>query len=429
MAVHLPRQQRSAEVVLPAGCPIAVLLPSLVEFALGDDTHEVEPIRWVLGPAVGMPFDPAKSLHDNGVRDGDLLLLTDEPMPPPRIRAGTPITAVITAGRESTARTDGWDVAVTVIVALALAAVLGWAGRATGHDAALWVSAAIAAGAAVAAVAGWVTPPLTDALGMGAVGHAAVTGALAAADLSGAAVAVFASGAAVAMAVCLSMSSSRTAVGVRPAMIACAAASGAATAAAVIGALSDLGVGAVGALATCIALAGLGAAAPLAAAISGIGPTRHMVGPHRAQAAHRLLTGMTAGWSATAVTGLALVAADAAESRLAATVFAGVVGGVLLLRHRVHCDPARRLILGGTGLAALAIALLVAVTARPLMAPWWCCGVAATGAAMIRLRGWHPNPLLHSALRATDYVAIAAVLPLGAWLVGVYDAARAVNLP
>ena len=414
VAVHLPRQQLSADLVLPAGCPVALLLPALVDGVLGDGPHTIDPARWYLAPAVGLPLDPSKSLLDNGIRDGDLVLLTDEPVPPPRVRTGSPTDGIIAAGHKPPPRSDGWAAGVAASVFLTLAAALGWTGYASGQQAALWVSAAIAMASAVAAIAGWVTGPFADALSVGAVGHAAVTGALAAAGFSGAVVVAFAAAAALAMALSLSMTG-------------CAAAGGAVLLAATIGALTTLDTGAIGAVLTGVSLAGLAGAGSLAASMAGIGPSRRTIGTRRAQAAHRLLTDLTAGWCGTAVVGVVAIAVSD-EHRVTTAVFAALIGVVLILRHRVHAKAVRRRILIGAGLATSAIALSVAVIASPSTAPWTCGTVAAAGATLVRLRGVAWNPLLHSMIRGVEYAATAAVVPLGAWLTGVYDAARAASL-
>ncbi|MBX7451996.1 type VII secretion integral membrane protein EccD [Mycolicibacterium sp. 3033] len=429
LAVHLPRRQLDADLVLPAACPVALLLPALVDEVLGEGEHSPEAARWFLSPVAGPPLDPDKSLCDNGVRDGDLVLLTDYQMPAPRVRAADPTRAAIAAGREPVSKDGGWEAVVAAVVLLVLAGALGWVGCAAEQRPALWVSAAIAVTAAVAAIGGRLAGPLSSALGVGAVAHAAVTGAVAAAGSSGAVMVTFAGSAAMAMAVCVSVLPGHRGSGGDPAMAGCAAAAGAIALAGAVGALTVTGAGAMGALLTGVSVAALGAAAPLAMAVTGIGPTRRTVTPRRARAAHRALTGLTAGWSATAVVGCALVAADVGRSRTVAGIFAAVVGVLLILRQRVHADPVRRRILSGAGVAALAIALAVAVTAEPSTAPWWCSGAAGTGAASTFLRGRSPNPLVHSILRGIEYAAVVVVVPLCAWLVGVYDAVRAVSLP
>ncbi|MEW5813325.1 MAG: type VII secretion integral membrane protein EccD [Actinomycetota bacterium] len=426
VAVHAPRQQLSADLALPTACPVALLLPSIVDNVLGHG----EPARWILAAAAGLPLESAKSLRDNAVRDGDLLVLTDEPIPPPRVCSSEPTGAVIDAGREAGSRVAAAVAAFSVSALLALAASLGWAGSVTGQGAALWVSAGISVAAAVTAAAGWVAPPLTEALCIGAVGHAAVTGALAGGS-SWAMTTASAGAAALAMAVCLSMSLRRWTIAATSTLTGCAAAACAVTLAAAIGVLASARVGAAGALLTAVSLGALGAAATVTVAMAGIGPARRSVGPRRAQTAHRLLTGMVAGWSGTATAGVALVAADPRASRAAAAGFAAVVGAVLILRQRVHADPVRRIVFSAAGVVALMTALVTVVTADPEAAPWWCCGIAAVGAALLpgHLRGHHPNPLAQQVVRVLEYVAIAAVVPLGAWAAGVYEAAGAVSLP
>ena len=425
VAVHLPRLRLSADLVLPAQCPVAHHAVHQRGQELGDRASVAEAVRWYLAPVAGLPLDPTKSLHDNGVRDGDLMLLTDEPAPPPRVTTGAPTDAVIAAIRPPAPRAGGWEAAIATTVLLALASTLCWVGCTSGDEPALWVSAAIALSAAVAAVAGWVTAPLSDALSVGAVGHTAVTGALAAAGFSWPVVVAVAAAAALAMAVCLAMALGRSGIAAVSATTGCAAAAGAIMLAAIIGALCSGDVATIGALLTGTSLAALTGAASLAVTLAGIGPARRAVGPRRAQAAHRLLTGLTAGWCGTAMVGVALVAAQGRYQVLTG-IFAIAVGTALILRQRVHLDPVRRRVLIGAGLAALGIALFVAVSASPTTAPWWCCGVAVAGATLIHLQDRQWNPVMRSVIRGIEYIATAAVLPLAAWLAGVYDA---VGLP
>lgn len=427
VAVHCPRQDRSADLVLPAGYPVAALLPALVEAVLGAGRQGAEGVRWFVAATLGSPLDPAKSLRDNGVGDGDLLLLTDEPAPVPRVRSGAPSTAVVAARRGSAVSPLGGDAVVTVSALLALAGVLGWVGWTAGQQSALWVSAAIAVAAAAAAAAGRFSPGLSDALGVGAVGNSAVTGALAASGFAWPVVVAFAAASASAMAVCLTMSLHSRAIGPPPAVTACAAAGGAVMFAAVTTAASGAVMGPV---LTGVSLAALTASAPLTVALTGIGPSRHAVGPRRALAAQQLLTGLTVGFSATTAAGVALVALHRSESRLLAGLFAAVVSAVLVLRSRVHADPIRRVALTGAGLAASGVALVDVATAHPDTAPWWCGAAAAAGAALMcgRSRGRSHNPLARSVIRGAEYVALATVVPVGAWLAGAFEALGAVSL-
>ncbi|BBX71815.1 type VII secretion integral membrane protein EccD [Mycolicibacterium psychrotolerans] len=427
VSVHAPARQTTADVALPTGCPVGVLLPSIVDIVLGATDAPAEPTRWFLTRPGGVPLDLSVTLRDNAVRDGDLILLTVAPPPPPRIALGDPAGVVSAAVRGPAPRGTGPAAAVGLVVIVVLAAALIWAGRVGGQQPALWVAAALSAASAVTAAIEWAPRPLGTVLSLGAVLHAAVTGALSGAGATWPTAGLLAAGAALLMAVTLA----RLGTGAVTAMSGCAATAGAVAAAAGVQVVAAPGVGATGALLTVLSLALLSAAPTLTVVTAELGPTRHTVGAGRALTAHRILTGLLAGWAGTAVAGAVLVAADAAVARALAATFSAVVAALLLLRQRVHADAVRRTTLSGTGFAALLVTVWVTVTAAPHWAPWWCAAVAAGGAAA--LRGWlresPPNPLSRWTIHLAEYASLAAVVPLGAWVAGVYDAVRAMNLP
>lgn len=425
VAVHAPARQTTVDVVLPAGCPVGVLLPSIVDLVLGDADPTAEPVRWFLARPGGAAFDPSVTLRDNGVREGDLLVLAAAPTPAPRVVPADPAGAVTAAVRHPAPRETGPAAVVGFAVILALAAALTWAGSVGGQQIALWVAAALAAASAVAAAGGRVPEPLCTVLAVGAVVEVAVTGVLATAAVAPGV--LLGSGAALMMAMMLC----RFDVGGMTALSGCAATAGAAAVATGCGMLAARGVAATGALLTVVSLLLLSVAPTLTVAIAGLSPTRATIGERRAQTAQRMLTGLVGGWAATAAAGAVLVAADARVPRLLAALFSVVVAALMLLRHRVHADPLRRTALATTGFVALMTALWTVVTVDPRWAPWWCAGIAAAGAAALPvwLRGPAPNPLSRWLVQLTEYASLAAVVPLAAWVAGVYDTVRGMNLP
>ena len=427
VAVHAPARQTTADVALPTGYPLGALLPSIVDTVLGTTDPQAEPTRWFLTRPGGVPLDPAGTLRDNAVRDGDLFLLTGAPPPAPRVAPGDPAGVVAVAVRGPAPRGVGPAAGAGLVVIVVLAAALIWAGRASGQQPALWVAAALSAAGAVTAATERAPRPLCTVLSVGAVLHAAVTGALAGAGPTWAPTVLLAAGAALLMAVTLA----GLGTGAVPALVGCAATAGAVAAAAGVHVVAAPGVGATGAVLTVLSLALLSAAPTLTVVTAGLGPTRRTVGTGRAQAAHGILTGLVTGWASTAVAGTVLVAADAQVSRPLAAAFSTVVATLVLLRQRVHSDPVRRTALSAAGFAGLLVTVWVTVTAAPHWTPWWCAAVAAGGAAVLRarLRESPPNPMSRWAVHLTEYASLVAVVPLAAWVAGVYDAVRAMNLP
>ncbi|ORA50641.1 type VII secretion integral membrane protein EccD [Mycolicibacterium chubuense] len=427
VTVHEPVRQTTVDVVVPTGCAVGVLLPSIVDAVLGATDAPSEAIHWFLTRPGRVPMDPSATLRDNAVRDGDLVLLTAAPPPTPRVRPGDPAGVVSALVRDPVPRRTGPAAAVGLAVTVTLAAALAWSGWVSEQQSALWVAAALCAGSAVAAATEWAPQPLCTVLSVGAVVQAAVTGALSGVGGTWAPAALLAAGAALLMAVTLA----RSRTGAATALSGCAATAGAVAAAAGVQVAVASGVGATGALLTVLSLGLLSAAPTLTVVAAGLGPARSTVDAGRAQTAHRILTGSVAGWACTAVAGAVLVAADAGVPRVLAAAFSAVVATLLLLRQRVHADPTRRISLSAAGFAALAVTVWVSVTAAPHWAPWWCAAVAAAGAAALPrwLRGASPNPMSRWVVHLAEYAALAAVVPLAAWVAGVYDAVRAMTLP
>lgn len=425
MAVHAPVRQTTVDVVLPAGCPVGELLPSIVDLVPGAADPAEDPVRWFLVRPGGAACDPSGTLRDNGIHEGDLLMLTAAPSPVPRVIPGDPAGVVTAASHPPAPCGAGLAAVAGLAVMLALAATLAWTGSVGGQQPALWVTAAMAAASAVAAAGGRVPEPLCTVLAVGAVVDVAVTGALATAAI--------APGVLLGSAAALVMSATlcRLGIGGMTALSGCTAAAGAVAVATGSGIVAAPGVAATGALLTLASLLLLSVAPTLTVAIAGLGPTRATVDERRALTAQRMLTGLVAGWAGTAAAGAVLVAADARAPRVLAVLFAAVVAALLLLRHRVHADRLRRTALVTTGFVAALTALWTVVTADPRWAPWWCAGIAAAGAVAVPawLRESAPNPMSRWLIALAEYASLAAVVPLAAWVAGVYDMVRGMSLP
>src|SRR5262245_36201843 len=74
----------TVDVALPSDAPVGMLLPSIVDL-VGRGTLTADEGRHLHLTRVGQGrLDEMTTLHDNGVRDGELLLLTTATMPAPR---------------------------------------------------------------------------------------------------------------------------------------------------------------------------------------------------------------------------------------------------------------------------------------------------------------------------------------------------------
>jgi hypothetical protein len=68
--------QRQADLAVPVGAPIASYIGTLARMC-GQPRNDIMPAAWSLGPAVGRPFAPERSLAELGVLDGTVLYLRD----------------------------------------------------------------------------------------------------------------------------------------------------------------------------------------------------------------------------------------------------------------------------------------------------------------------------------------------------------------
>ncbi|UXA14747.1 type VII secretion integral membrane protein EccD [Mycobacterium sp. SMC-8] len=410
IAVHAlaARGPEAVDLVVPAGLALGELMPSIVDVVLGASPG---PTHWQLTRAAGDPLDPSMSLRDNGVDDGEVLVLTHVRIPPPRRLPADPCAALAASmTAEVDEESGGIAGAAAVLVA---AGALAWAGVAAPTPWHFWS----AAGLSVAAASGAVAASRIDrrsalVLGTAAVLFAGVAGLLALPGTPWVAALLLSASSGFAMAVLL--------VRVLPdpaPQAALTAAAGALTAAAAVGNLVP-GSSVVGAALSVVSLAGLALAPRLAA---------HTDAPHRA------LTALVVGWAGAAAAGALTVAATAiatGSARALGAAFAADIGVVLVLRRRVHADPQRRSALGAAGLVSLLVSALVVTAAVPAQAGSISAGVAVAAALAVygAARSYSPNALSRRWIQYVEYLALAAVAPLAFWIAGIYGLAQQLSL-
>ena len=103
---------------------------------------------------------------------------------------------------------------------------------------------------------------------------------------------------------------------------------------------------------------------------------------------------------------------------------------MMVLRARTHIDIGCRtaLIVGGTGAIASGGALVV--VSAPGQANWVCLIAVAGGLGMLAGHfGATVSPLVRRAVEVSEYLALAAVVPLACWIGGLYGLIRGVSLP
>ena len=423
--------------MLPTGCPLGSMLPEIVDAVVGPVERDSAspPLGWYASRVAGRRLDPSLTLHESGVADGELIVLSTTEPPTPRRVHGDGCAAVLAAVDRSTTgwgRIGSW---VGLSGCVAAAVTLAWSSAQMPAPCPLWVAALLAlAGAAVALAMRRTARVATTLAGLAAVAFAAAAGFLAVPDSPAPATMLLTASAALVMSTSMVRSACRDSVALGAVVT---AAAGVVAVAAVCTMISPR-IAVAGSLLAVTAVVALSVAPKLAITVAGIGPSHGLVDEKRSADAHRLLTSVVTGSAGVAALGVALVALDAARSpeatlpaRLAAVLLAVDIGLLLSLRRRVHEDGRRRVALGFAAMTALATALAGAVVTAPAQTYWIAGVTGAAGLAVIAVRREFEvaNPVLRQSVNILDYLSAAAVVPLATWAGGLYDLSGTLGLP
>lgn len=438
-----------ADLVLPAELEIGEMLPSVVDLVgaqlVGASSGFAG--QWLMLRVDGSPLDDSTSLHDNGVSDGDVLLLTAEDSTCEPVFADAThyvVDAFGSAGSDS-----GWPRRIGAITGLWCAGVGATALAWPGHPAPANRAIAAAIVALVSTVAAMVMsrvdgdPLPTSALGLTAAGFGAVAGYL-----------MVPGGPAppnffLAAAICASLSAvlHHATSGGTTLFAGVTALSTTAALAAAAATIWPAPTATVAAVMAAASVAMLGAAAKLSILLTGLSP-RMPIDPGetgeddanpvaaetlRAERGHQVLTGLLAGFSLAAALGVVLVAADHDSRRgWAGIAFTAAVSVVLISRACrqqavFRCAP---LLVAGTFCATAVFVL--AGSAAPQHAAWVGLTAAALGAGVLWLPrvdlGSRLSPFARRGLEVVDYVALAAVVPLACWVGDLFGLVRGLSL-
>jgi type VII secretion integral membrane protein EccD len=414
----------TVDLALPTGTPVAVLLPAVV--ALAEQPLHESPQCWRLDRLSGSSLDESMTLAENGVHDGELLVLVPADAASLGLARWDPCRTVAdarlqTEPRAADARPN------TSEVGCALAAILGSSALCAIASGNPPLHLAIAAIGTCAAAAAAVVMGKSAGLGVAAVSLAAATGFLvvpsgpAAANVFLAAVAAFSTSL-----LLLRWTHRHTAT-----LTATATLSGLVAAATITPVLVAVPVAAVGASLAVAALGLLASSARISITLSGLVADRHTDEcDARAVTALTTLTGLVAGCTGGAALGVLLVAVGCHRQDapgLAGACFAVVVAAVLFLRVPSHADGARRALLIAGGLTSASAAFAIVVTTAPGQAGWASAVVIAAGLGAVHRP--HVGARALRAVRAIEYGALAAVVPLACWVGGAYAMVRGAALP
>lgn len=415
------------DLALPARLPVASLLPEIVRLA-GADVDA--PGRWRLATMCGTVLDESIALHDQDVRDGDLLLLSAEPPRVPRFERTDPTTVVL-----ATAPPPGDTRALRVAGGLC-AAVVGAPVLVTGRGTTAALVTAVAlvcvvAGATVAASRSRRGPWVCAPLGCITVLVTAVCAAVAVPGPLGVSHALLGSAAAAAVSIALLR------VGAGSPGVSTASACGAllcagASSVAVLWRVPGHSVGVVLAV---TALGAVSSAPRLSVLLSGLAPAPSLTfdgvtdAERRSAAGHRILVGLVTGACSAAAIGAVVVAIGSLRGTghwLTGAVFCAVVGSALAMRARCYAAGRCRWALVVSGLCCLTSALVVTAA----HCGFWVAGVAVCAGVTVLVREGpgEPSPIASRAVEVLEYAVLAAVVPAACAALDVFALVRTSSL-
>ncbi|APE18621.1 hypothetical protein BOH72_28510 [Mycobacterium sp. WY10] len=430
--VSIRTADHEADVVLPTHIPIGELVPAVVDLIGTDQSSGRAPH---LSRVCGERLDPAATLTQYAIPDGELLILTTAVRPAPIIRFDSSavvedeLAAMPPAAWRITRRAGGWCTlgwASTVLLVL-LGRPLLDSGADRHPVIGALTSLLMLAGAAVAQRA----EPKRSAVSIGVLAavFAGLTAALTIPARPGMSAFMLAMAAMAATAL-LAWRLLDCAPSVFLPVAATAMTASAATIGAVIGWWSTI---AVGPMLVAASVAILTVSPRLAVRSSGLttaGPTDgHLKA--LARVAHHRLTVIVVATAWTAALGAVLTAATADNPGAAAALIA-ILAALLLIRAVRNSDPYRVAAQGFSfGIAVTALAVPCSVEA-PQCIPWLCGAlltIVAGTAWFARREPAEFSTALHRAVSTLDLILGAAIVPASCAAAGAFAGLAEVGLP
>lgn len=439
-----------ADLALPAGVPVAVLIPSLID-ALGVSHADQEAVRYRVSIPGASALDPSTTLAQNRIGDGAVLVLSTPPVPLPAPRyvdiarevaatlEGRPARLRGGAATRRVTRLCGATAAVVLTAVGGLALVRNTFSDSHPRDvgmtgAALGSAALVALGLAAVAHRAYRDPIAGLALSVIATVFAAVAGFVMVPGGPSVSNVLLAAAAAAVTAV-LAMRLSGCGV---VALTAAACFAAAVAAAALMGAITAAPVHVVASASAVLSLGLLGAAPRMSIALAGLSarfattdfadpdPSDSRV-PAQAIRADRWLVSLRAGLSSSAGVGAALTVLAGAP-RLSCTAFGTVTAALFLLRCRSGAGAGLlSFAIGGTLIAATTFGVTVLRMQMP--GPLLAAATALAAAAMyFGLAATPSSPVALRCVEVLEWLAWSALVPLACWISGLYGAVRGLNL-
>ncbi|WP_066907591.1 type VII secretion integral membrane protein EccD [Mycobacterium interjectum] len=428
----------AVDLALPAGVPVAVLMPSIIDILDGRGSGDPEAGRYRLSRPGAAAFSASTTLAQHSIRDGEVLVLTESATPPPGPRYEDTAEAVA-ALLDSTAHPRGSLLPAPRLSGAIVASVLTGIGgltlirkafttNVTGATLGITVSAGLVALlCARVAHRGYGDASAGLALSVIATVFTAAAGYLAVPGVPGLPnVVLGAMTAAVTSVLALRVSGcgavTLTALACVATLVAAAAFAGVITAAPphVIGSVSAL-----------VSLGLLGVAARLSIALAGLSPQLPPAPDLDARAirAGTWLTSLLAAFACGLTVGAVVTVLTGAPGP-PRIVFGALAGALLMLRAR-RGDHRGGMVFAACGTAVLATTFAIIGAGAPSGA-WIAAMTAAVSTAALCLgcaaSAASPSPVLRRVIDVLEGVALIAMVPSTCWVCGLYGAVRALNL-
>lgn len=436
----------AVDLALPAGVPVAILIPSIVDTLQGrglDGAGVLEPRRYQLSPLGATALDSSTTLAQNGIREGSVLILTQSSTPPPPpsyddVAEAVSETLDAAAPRESRMRrrqASRLAGALTAGCLTSIGAVMLIRNAFRTNETASSVGVAASASFVALLFAMIAHRVYRDAmagltLSVIATAFAAVAGFMAVPGVPGVPnVLLAATVAAVTSVLTMRLSG----CGVVP-LTALSCVAIIVAVAALVGVLTAAPPCAIGSVSALISLGLLGVAARMSIVLAGLSP--QLTPPAAPEPAARLndrtiradnwLASLLAAFSSSAAVG-AMVTVLAGAPRLCCVAFGTVTGALLLLRAR-SVGQRHRLVLIVAGITSTATAFGVVATHMSEHGPWVAAMTASLVAAALYLGFIAPvislSPVIRRGVEVLECLALVAMVPLACWVCGLYGAVR-----
>jgi type VII secretion integral membrane protein EccD len=440
----------AVDLTLPTSPELGEIVSDVVDLmGAGHETADGRtPERPRLARLDGSTLDESVSLAKNGVRDGDVLLLTTEPVPRPEFHSADPSQHAVDMSA-STDRGIEWPPRMGAVACWwstgIAATTLAWPGPCAPGTRAV-VAAILAVAATVAAILAShldAQPLPTLTLGITAAVLGGIAGFLAVPGGPGPPNWILAAAICSAVsAVLMHVTSCGTAV-----FTAVVAFSVMAALAAAVVVVWPAPTAVVGAALAAAALAMVNAAAKLSIVVTGLSPRMPSsvdttaeedplpaaVVALRVARGHQMLTGLLAGFSLSAALGVALVAVDQRNHvALSDIAFTGAVSAALILRATQQRGSVRSTAVLTAGIICTTAVFTLVALSIPGQAAWLGLIAMIAGASALCLSranlGERLSPFVRRGIEVVDYLALAAVVPLACWIGGLFGFVRGLSL-